>query len=203
MIFTKYLIQGDHTFTLLLTFVKNPFVLVPVDDFSLATVPSTILQNNAPVIDHSTSKIRFSDTTRTHSHHKKQLRYSLQVDTSRSRSLPPSQSHKSSTLQQNSNSSQASSTQLSTKKFPSLQITVKSDENEKSSSSKVTQTYSTLPSSYSHPKQATTNSEQKSQCQPPATTFGTSGYRSAFRPFLKTVAGQSQTQVVTHQMQQK
>jgi len=144
------------------------------------------------------SNLRFTAAPRNHSYHPQHLRHPLQIDAIRSQSLPPTQSYFLSSTQQNYNLNQLQPTTVlpSARKkltFPSLQITLTSDENERNASSNVN--HPNTSTSSSKPINETTNSEYKHSLRPPATALGSSGSRSAFRPFLKPTPFNSQPQI--------
>ncbi|CAF1149198.1 unnamed protein product [Adineta steineri] len=186
-------------------------VAVPIERLSLATVPSNV-SSTAPVIDISVSNLLFPpppyQKDSQHQHQQQKLRHPLEIDTIRSHSLPPTQNHFPSSSSSSSSSTQQKSTSnqvppvnalppTSKKTFPSLQITVTGDENEKGSSSKRSLQNNTSTNS-SKTNIETMDSDYKQSLRPHATILGTSGSRSAFRPFHKSTAFNSQTGIVSN-----
>jgi len=161
-----------------------------------ATVPPSI-HPVKPVVDISISNLRFPPAPRYHSQHQPQLRYPQQMATVRSQSLPPSQSQFLPSTQQKSISHQVPPVAVvppSPKKpLPSLQITLKSNENEKNLSSKVK--HSNAKASSLKSSNETTNSENKQPFRPSATVLVGGGSRSAFRPFHKSANLHLQSQL--------
>jgi len=161
------------------------------------------------------SNVRFLAPPRHRSQHQQQLRHPQQMPTIRSQSLPPAQSHILPSTQQKSLSNQVPPVAVippnPKKSLPSLQITLKNDENKQKSSSKVKPPKTTTSSSKSTIE--TTNNEYKHPFRPSANVLVGGGSRSAFRPFLKSTTLNSQpriplninvnSQISRHQSKQK
>ncbi len=159
---------------------------MPRERLQIATVPPSI-QLVQPVIDISVSNFRFIPPPRHRSQQQQQLRHPQQMPTIRSQSLPPSQSHFPPSNQQKSLSNQVPPVAIvppsPKKSLPSLQITLKGDENERNVSSKIK-----IPNTKSSTSKTiieTPNSEYKQPFRPSANILVGGGSRSAFRPFLK------------------
>ncbi|CAF3763366.1 unnamed protein product [Rotaria sordida] len=159
---------------------------VLIEQLPTATVPPSI-QPVGPIIDITMSNLRFPVAPRHHSQHQPTLRHPQQTSTIRSQSLPPSQSHFPSSLQQKSISNLIPPVAVvppSRKTSgPSLQITVTTDENERNLLSINHISRSTISSMKSTNENL--NNQSKPSFQSCTNSLVGGGSRSAFRPFLK------------------
>ncbi|CAF0788914.1 unnamed protein product [Rotaria sp. Silwood1] len=169
---------------------------VPTQQLPIATVPPSV-QPVRPTMDVSISSVRFPVAPRHHSQHQPTLRYPQQISTIRSQSLPPSQSHVLSSLQQKSVSNQAPPIAIvppnRQKPRPSLQITLTRDENERNLLSTTNIPRSTISSAKSSNENL--NSQSGRSLQPFTNSLVGGGSRSAFRPFFKPTTFNPQPQM--------